>query len=65
MISAQGYIGLGSPEYAERLLDACSDPGLVSRRAGKKRLNGGDGSPCFLLIGICLHYLLICNAKKI
>jgi hypothetical protein len=44
MISAQGYTGLGPPEYAERILDACStyilhacsDPGPVSRRAGKK-----------------------------
>ncbi len=44
MISAQGYTGLGPREYAERILDACStyvlhacsDPGPVSRRAGKK-----------------------------
>jgi len=44
IISAQGYAGLGPHEYAERILDACStyilhscsDPGPVSRRAGKK-----------------------------
>jgi hypothetical protein len=44
IISAQGYAGLGPQEYAERILDACStyilhscsDPGPVSRRAGKK-----------------------------
>lgn len=44
VISAQGYSGLGPREYAERMLDscstyilhACSDPGPVSRRAGKK-----------------------------
>jgi hypothetical protein len=44
IISAQGYAGLGPKEYAERILDACplyilhacSDPGPVSRRAGKK-----------------------------
>jgi hypothetical protein len=44
VISAQGYSGLGQREYAERMLDscstyilhACSDPGPVSRRAGKK-----------------------------
>lgn len=44
IISAQGYTGLGPHEYAERILDACStyilhscsDPGPVSRRAGKK-----------------------------
>jgi hypothetical protein len=44
MISAQGYAGLGPHEYAERILDACStyvlhacsDPGPVSRRAGKR-----------------------------
>ena len=44
IISAQGYAGLGPTEYAERILDACSlhvlhacsDPGPVSRRAGKK-----------------------------
>jgi hypothetical protein len=44
LISAQGYSGLGPKEYAERMLDscstyilhACSDPGPVSRRAGKK-----------------------------
>ncbi len=44
MISAQGYTGLGPREYADRILDACStyilhacsDPGPVSRRAGKK-----------------------------
>jgi len=44
IISAQGYTGLGPKEYAERILDACStyvlhscsDPGPVSRRAGKK-----------------------------
>ncbi len=44
IISAQGYAGLGPRDYAERILDAsstyilhaCSDPGPVSRRAGKK-----------------------------
>jgi hypothetical protein len=44
LISAQGYAGLGPHEYAERILDACpthvlhacSDPGPVARRAGKK-----------------------------
>ena len=44
IISAQGYAGLGPQEYAERILDACStyilhacsDPGPVSRRAGKR-----------------------------
>jgi hypothetical protein len=44
IISAQGYAGLGPKEYAERILDACStyilhscsDPGPVTRRAGKK-----------------------------
>jgi hypothetical protein len=44
IISAQGYAGLGPREYAERILDACStyilhacsDPGPVSRRAGKR-----------------------------
>jgi hypothetical protein len=44
VISAQGYAGLGPYEYAERILDACStyilhacsDPGPVARRAGKK-----------------------------
>jgi hypothetical protein len=44
MISAQGYAGLGPHEYAERILDACStyilhacsDPGPVSKRAGKR-----------------------------
>jgi hypothetical protein len=44
IISSQGYAGLGPKEYAERILDACStyilhacsDPGPVSRRAGKK-----------------------------
>jgi hypothetical protein len=44
IISAQGYAGLGPREYAERILEACStyilhscsDPGPVSRRAGKK-----------------------------
>ncbi|MBA2391402.1 MAG: hypothetical protein H0V70_01500 [Ktedonobacteraceae bacterium] len=44
MISAQGYAGLGPQEYAERILDACStyilhacsDPGPVSKRAGKR-----------------------------
>jgi hypothetical protein len=44
IISAQGYAGLGPHEYAERILDACStyvlhacsDPGPVSRRAGKR-----------------------------
>ena len=44
MISAQGYAGLGPHEYAERILDACpthilhacSDPGPIARRAGKK-----------------------------
>jgi hypothetical protein len=44
IISAQGYAGLGPHEYAERILDACpthvlhacSDPGPVARRAGKK-----------------------------
>jgi hypothetical protein len=44
IISAQGYAGLGPHEYAERILDACStyilhtcsDPGPISRRAGKK-----------------------------
>src|SRR5581483_1315663 len=43
IISAQGYAGLGPQEYAERILDACStyilhacsDPGPVTRRAGK------------------------------
>ena len=44
IISAQGYAGLGPHEYAERILDACStyilhacsDPGPVLRRAGKR-----------------------------
>jgi len=44
LISAQGYAGLGPHEYAERILDACStyilhacsDPGPISRRAGKR-----------------------------
>ncbi len=44
IISSQGYAGLGPHEYAERILDACStyilhacsDPGPVARRAGKK-----------------------------
>ena len=44
MISAQGYAGLGPHEDAERILDACStyilhacsDPGPVSKRAGKR-----------------------------
>lgn len=44
VISAQGYAGLGPQEYAERILDACStyilhacsDPGPVTRRAGKR-----------------------------
>lgn len=44
VISAQGYASLGPQEYAERILDACStyilhacsDPGPVTRRAGKR-----------------------------
>ncbi len=44
VISAQGYAGLGPPEYANRILDACathivhrcSDPFEITKRAGKK-----------------------------
>ena len=44
IISSQGYAGLGPREYADRILDACStyilhacsDPGQVSKRAGKR-----------------------------
>lgn len=44
VISAQGYAGLGAPEYANRILDACStyilhacsDPFQITRRAGKR-----------------------------
>lgn len=44
IIAAQGYAGLGSPEVANRILDAantyvlhaCSDPFPVARRAGKR-----------------------------
>ena len=59
IISSQGYAGLGPREYAERILDACStyilhacsDPGPVARRAGKKFFlevtwsEGADGIP--------------------
>lgn len=44
IIAAQGYTGLGPPEYANRILDAantyilhsCSDPFAVAKRAGKR-----------------------------